>query len=322
MIRGDIQPSKNGGSIFVDEISVSKHRAQARSHLGVCPQFDAIDQLSVLESLRFYARVRGVSDVEHNVKAVLRAVGLQAFTQRMAADLSGGNKRKLSLGIALMGNPSVLLLDEPSSGMDAAAKRVMWKTLAGVVVGRSILLTTHSMEEAGALADKVGIMSRRMLAMGTTNDLRRKHGAVYHAHLITNSAPHTSDAEMDRIRAWVTQTFPGATVEAKTYHGQMRFVVPAHLVPSSSTKATSSPQQSSDNDEISGGSGPMTASEGEGVGYILAKLEGQKEQLGLEHFAVSPTTLDQVFLTIVEKHNVEEENYAPPPKKSWWRRGA
>lgn len=122
LIRGDIQPSKNEGSILVDGISVSKHRAQARSHLGVCPQFDAIDQLSVLETLRFYARVRGVSDIEYNVNAVLQAVGLQNFSQRMAAALSGGNKRKLSLAIALTGDPTVLLLDEPSSGMDAAAK--------------------------------------------------------------------------------------------------------------------------------------------------------------------------------------------------------
>jgi ATP-binding cassette subfamily A (ABC1) protein 3 len=119
LIRGDIQPSRNGGQIYVDDVLVSKHRAQARSHLGVCPQFDAMDTLTVVEHLQFYARVRGVSDCDHNVRAVIQAVGLQNFTTRMAAKLSGGNKRKLSLAIALMGNPSVLLLDEPSSGMDA-----------------------------------------------------------------------------------------------------------------------------------------------------------------------------------------------------------
>jgi ATP-binding cassette subfamily A (ABC1) protein 3 len=218
LIRGDIHPSRRGGgSIIVDGHQVSKHRAQARSHLGVCPQFDAMDQLSVLESLRFYARIRGVADIEHNVTAVLRAVGLQAFSSRMAADLSGGNKRKLSLGIALMGNPSVLLLDEPSSGMDAAAKRIMWKTLAGVVVGRSILLTTHSMEEAGALADRAGIMAKRMLAMGTTDELRRRPGAAYHVLIITKTAPHTSDEEMKRIADWIVAAFPSAVVESKYY---------------------------------------------------------------------------------------------------------
>ncbi|KAL9117183.1 MAG: hypothetical protein Q9187_006284, partial [Circinaria calcarea] len=130
MIRGDIRPSNNGGDIFIENISVIKHRAAARQALGVCPQFDAIDQMTVLEHLRFYARIRGVSKIEHNVHEIIRAVGLGPFQTRMAASLSGGNKRKLSLGIALMGNPRVLLLDEPSSGMDVAAKRVMWKTLA------------------------------------------------------------------------------------------------------------------------------------------------------------------------------------------------
>jgi len=85
-----------------------------------------MDTLTVTEHLQFYARVRGVSDVEHNVKAVIQAVGLQNFTSRMAAQLSGGNKRKLSLAIALMGNPAVLLLDEPSSGMDAGKCRITW----------------------------------------------------------------------------------------------------------------------------------------------------------------------------------------------------
>jgi ATP-binding cassette subfamily A (ABC1) protein 3 len=117
---------------------------------------------------------RGVQNIEHNVDQVIHAVGLSPFKTRMAAKLSGGNKRKLSLGIALIGNPSVLLLDEPSSGMDAASKRVMWRTLSSISAGRSLVLTTHSMEEADALADRAGIMARRMLALGTADQLRKK----------------------------------------------------------------------------------------------------------------------------------------------------
>jgi len=109
--------------------------------------------MTVLEHLCFSARVRGVQEIEHSADAVIKAVGLQAFSSRMAATFSGGNKRKLSVGIALIGNPTVLLLDEPSSGMDVVAKRLMWKNLAALVAGRSLLLTTHSIEEADALAD-------------------------------------------------------------------------------------------------------------------------------------------------------------------------
>ncbi|KAF3061699.1 Retinal-specific ATP-binding cassette transporter [Daldinia childiae] len=215
LIRGDIQPSYNGGDVLVENTSVSRRRAEARSHLGVCPQFDAIDSMTVLEHLRFYARIRGIPDIDHNVRAVLRAVGLEAFSTRMAHALSGGNKRKLSLGIALMGNPSVVLLDEPSSGLDAAAKRIMWRTLHSIVPGRSILLTTHSMEEADALANRAGILAKRMLAMGTTENLRQRFGDTLHVHLVSKSAPHSTPEEMERVRQWVADKWPGAEIESR-----------------------------------------------------------------------------------------------------------
>lgn len=260
-----------------------------------------MDQMTVLEHLQFYARVRGVPDIDHNVEAVIKAVGLQAFSSRMAAKLSGGNKRKLSLGIALIGNPTVLLLDEPSSGMDAAAKRVMWKTLAAVVPGRSLLLTTHSMEEADALADRAGIMARRMLAIGTSDHLRRKHGNGYYLHLVMKSAPHTSDEEIAKLESWIKGRFPGANIEDKTYHGQIRFSVPA-----SGTADDETEIKDPNMDEITG---EDDVSSGSRIGSFITILEENREELGLEHYSVSPTTLDQVFLTIVEKHNVQEEGY-------------
>ncbi|KAL2789134.1 hypothetical protein BJX66DRAFT_238677 [Aspergillus keveii] len=332
LIRGDIQPTRNGGEIFVDKVSVLKQRAAARSCLGVCPQFDAMDQMTVLEHLIFYARIRGVPDVTHNVREVMKAVGLTPFKHRMATKLSGGNKRKLSLGIALMGNPSVLLLDEPSSGMDAASKRVMWKTLAAVAPGRSIVLTTHSMEEADALAHRAGIMARRMLALGTTDALRSKFGNMYHVHIVHNQAPHTSDEDMENIRDWVTENFAGAVIEQKTYHGQLRFSVPAE--PShdkdkekyTTTTAASDDDKSStthdvDSDQvhpISLHSGVSTLAGSQGglelaktrssVSKLFSRLEQDKAALGVEHYSVSQTTLDQVFLTIVGRHHIREEN--------------
>ncbi|KAK5095484.1 hypothetical protein LTS08_008126 [Lithohypha guttulata] len=306
LIRGDIQPSRHGGDILVEDVSVISHRALARSRLGVCPQFDAMDTMTVLEHLDFYARIRGVSDPKHNALAVMKAVGLTPYSDRMAAKLSGGNKRKLSLGIALMGNPAVLLLDEPSSGMDAASKRVMWKTLASVIPGRSLVLTTHSMEEADALANRAGIMASKMLALGTTDYLRRKHGDSYYVHLVHADSPHTKDEDMERIRRWILKRMPGAKVEEKTYHGQLRFEVPASVLHGASLDyATDRPKDEKDTSIVS----VQNTHSASSISHLFSALESAKNELGIEHYSVSRATLDQVFLNIVGKHNVSEEDH-------------
>jgi ATP-binding cassette, subfamily A (ABC1), member 3 len=311
VIRGDIRPSDSAGEVFIENIPLSKKRAAARQHLGVCPQFDAMDQLSVLEHLRFYANIRGVRRVEHNVQQVLRAVGLLPYRSRMANSLSGGNRRKLSLGIALTGNPSVMLLDEVSSGMDVAAKRVMWRTLATLTAHRSILLTTHSMEEADALAHRAGIMSCNMLALGTTESLRRKHGNRYHVHLLLNTAPHTTSQELDAAKAWISANFAAVRFEACA-HGQIRFSVPAtsHAPTTSEKDAAIAAASLSHADQITAtqddGQAPLQPP---GIVALFSKLEASKEGVGYKHYSVGRTTLDRVFLDIVSKHNVQEEGY-------------
>lgn len=324
LIRGDLQPSRHGGDILVEDVSIISHRAQARSRLGVCPQFDAMDTMTVFEHLIFYARARGVSDPKHNATAVMQAVGLTQYSDRMAAKLSGGNKRKLSLGIALMGNPAVLLLDEPSSGMDAASKRVMWRTLASVAPGRSIVLSTHSMEEADSLANRAGIMASKMLALGTTDYLRRKHGDAYYVHLVHRDAPHTNDQEMDKIRDWITVRLPNARVERATYHGQLRFEVPIYIAPTKEhgqvvelndkgvEESTRTSVNTAQPESMGSTIGTRTAAS---ISELFAALESAKQELGIEYYSVSRATLDQVFLNIVGKHNVEEEGGVNISKK-------
>lgn len=310
MIRGDTRPSGKSSDIRVEDRSIITHRAAARQNLGVCPQHDAMDQMTAIEHLRFYARARGVPNVEDNVDKVIHAVGLEPFKTRMAAKLSGGNKRKLSLGIALMGNPSVILLDEPSSGMDAASKRIMWRTLQSVSSGRSLVLTTHSMEEADALADRAGIMARHMLALGTADQLRKKHSDALHVHLVHKDAPYTSEEAMAEIREFATTTFSGADIEERSFHGQFRFSVPA-----SKMAAADMNGRDSSSDSSLGKSGALekentTGLARSGISALFAQLEANKEKLGFEYYSVSQATLDQVFLSIVGKHNVQEENYA------------
>lgn len=302
LIRGDIEPSSKS-EIFVEDVSVIRRRAKARTRLGVCPQYDAIDTLTVQEHLSFYANVRGVDDPAHNVREVLKAVGLVAYADRMAAKLSGGNMRKLSLGIALMGNPGVLLLDEPSSGMDAAIKRVMWRTLMSVVPGRSLVLTTHSMEEADALAQRAGIVCSRMLAIGTTDELRRRNGEAYYVHVIHRNAPRTSPEDMDRIRQWALTHFPGVEIEHRTYHGQLRFSVPTAPVGQTETEDAAF-------DDDAAAAGETIHASTSTISSLFDLLEQSKEALGILYYSVSRATLDQLFLSLVAKYHMEEEGLA------------
>ncbi|KAK9480475.1 hypothetical protein V1514DRAFT_350346 [Lipomyces japonicus] len=285
MIRGEIVPS--AGTVYVEDVDVNRNRAHARTHLGVCPQFDAIDQMNVLETLTFYARLRGLTgaNVTHNVSALVRAVGLSRFATRMATKLSGGNRRKLSLGIALMANPTVLLLDEPSSGMDAASKRIMWRTLANVSQGRSIVLTTHSMEEADALASRAGILAKNLLAVGTSDRLRERYGDAYYLHFVCRAGVHATDEQMMAVVNWAERRFNGhaVTIEDKMYHGQVKLAV-------QTTNA-------------------LTGDRNIRVSEIFEAIEQDKDAVGVIYYAVSQASLEQVFLRIVGEHDVVEEGY-------------
>ncbi|KAH8716914.1 hypothetical protein GQ44DRAFT_829766 [Phaeosphaeriaceae sp. PMI808] len=273
MIRGDLKPSTSVSEINIAGHSILTHTVAARSNLGVCPQFDSADVLTVRETLCFFAKTRGVRDIDHNVSTVITACGLSDWETQLAQKLSGGTKRKLSLAVALVGNPHVLVLDEPSSALDANAKRTLWRCLQTVARGRAVVLTTHSMEEADALADRIGIVSSRMLALGEREDLKRRAGTQFHVHLVSASAPRTTAEELNTMRSWIEDTFPGAKISRETQGGQIRFEVPA------------------DGQDISG---------------MIKLLEEVKEDLGVEYYTVGKATLDEVFESIVKRYGDED----------------
>jgi len=136
---------------------------EARRNIGYCPQFDALlDNLTVLEHLELYSEIKGIPTNlrEALVNKKLQEMDLERFRNVQAGTLSGGNKRKLSVAIAMIGNPPIVFLDEPSTGMDPEARRFMWNVISRIATQRgqsSIILTTHSMEEAEALSTKIAI---------------------------------------------------------------------------------------------------------------------------------------------------------------------
>ncbi|KAI0176513.1 P-loop containing nucleoside triphosphate hydrolase protein [Hypoxylon sp. FL1284] len=328
MIRGDMTPSS--GRIYLEGVDVLRNKRLAQKHLGVCPQFDALDVLTVHEHLTLYARCKCVPDVAGAVEYVTGRVGLATQAHKMAAKLSGGNKRKLSLAIALLGDPPVLLLDEPSSAMDAASKRVLWRTLAAVAPGRSVLLTTHSMEEADALATRAAILARRVLAVGSTEALRKTHSNEYHVHLMLRSAPLSSADEMRAVEGWARAAFPEIVrFEGESLGGQVRFVVPADCEPPPPplplpSFADGSDVGAADEEEVDE-MGPRRRQAARSfTRYLIETLEANKQDLGIAAYSISAATMESVFMKVVKGSDaIEDEGLE---RKRWWpslrRRGA
>ena len=206
-LTGEIQPS--GGDARVNGCSVVRDLREARTHLGYCPQFDAtLPLLTAREHLCMYARLRGASRALAAAMSedLLGRVGLRRHADKPSHALSGGNRRKLSVAIALVSAPECVLMDEPSTGMDAGARRAMWAVLDAERVGRAIVLTSHSMEEVEATCDRLTIMvDGAMRSIGTLQELKSRYGTGYTMAFRVRNAKAL--AELD---AFVMQTFPGA----------------------------------------------------------------------------------------------------------------
>ncbi|CAN8004107.1 unnamed protein product, partial [Ixodes hexagonus] len=182
MLTGDT--SVTGGDAHISGYSIRTELDQARRNIGYCPQFDALDPLLTgWEHLQFYARLRGFreKDVAQLADWGLCKLGLQHLAHQCAGTYSGGNKRKLSTAIALLGEPPLVFLDEPTTGMDPKSRRLFWDCIRDVVRdGRSVVLTSHSMEECEALCSRLAIMvNGQFRCLGSIQHLKNKYGLGY-----------------------------------------------------------------------------------------------------------------------------------------------
>jgi len=178
--------------------------------MGYCPQFDGIQpNMTGREHLRFYAQIRGVApaQIEAEVEHLLQRMDLSTYADRQCGSYSGGNKRKLSVAIALVGDPPLVLLDEPSTGMDPEARRFMWDVISSTMQNRCVVLTSHSMEECEALCHKVGIMVKgQFRCFGPVQHLKNRFSEGY--HLDFNVRPEVLEATQQRVQ----QAIPGANL--------------------------------------------------------------------------------------------------------------
>ena len=168
------------GDAYIFDYSILKDKEKIKEIIDISMQETAIARkLTVEENIEFYGRLSGQdkTEIEKNKKAIYEAFGFDKIAKKQASKLSGGWQRKLSIALALISNPKILFLDEPTLGLDVIARRELWKTIKELKSKMTIILTTHYMEEAEALADRIGIMKDgRLLFVGTKEELFNKTG--------------------------------------------------------------------------------------------------------------------------------------------------
>jgi len=191
MLSGDIL--QTAGTAHINGFEIPEELNKAQLDIGYCPQNDPLlENLTAREHLELYAALRGVNPKQRKkiVEQQLQEMNLSKYANVLAGSYSGGTRRKLSVAIAMIGNPSIVFLDEPSTGMDPEARRFMWDVITRISKERkksTVILTTHSMDEAEALSTKVGIMVEgRLKCLGTVQHIKNKYGGGYEVEIKLN----------------------------------------------------------------------------------------------------------------------------------------
>ncbi|XP_049449723.1 glucosylceramide transporter ABCA12 isoform X17 [Epinephelus fuscoguttatus] len=265
MLTGDVSPTDGTAQIRDWDgrlVDIMECRNKG-INIGYCPQVDALDNLLTGEEhLYFYARIRGVSkrEIDRVVNYLLKRLELSYHRSIITDGYSCGTRRKLSTALALIGHPQILLLDEPSSGMDPHTKRHLWKIISEEVKGKcAVVLTSHSMEECEALCGRLAIMVKgQFRCLGSLQHIKNRFGSGFTVKMYLAKA--SCDAEA--ITGFMQRRFPSTYL--KDQHSTM---VEYHV--------------------------PIAPG---GVADIFSQLESNKNALQIKHFSVSQTTLDEVFI--------------------------
>ncbi|CDP14120.1 unnamed protein product [Coffea canephora] len=276
MLVGLLRPTSGDALIYGKSILTDMD--EIRKSLGVCPQQDILfPELTVKEHLEIFATIKGVDEdsIDSSVTEVVDEVGLADKIGTTVKALSGGMKRKLSLGIALIGNSKVIVLDEPTSGMDPYSMRLTWQFIKRIKKGRIILLTTHSMDEADVLGDRIAIMANGTLkCCGSSLYLKHQYGVGYTLTLV-KSAPCASPAA-----DIVYQHIPSATCVSEV-GTEISFKLPL-------SSSSSFESMFREIEQCMRRSKPNAEARG----------HENDDNIGVESYGISVTTLEEVFLRV------------------------
>uniref|UniRef100_A0A3Q2Z6G7 P-type phospholipid transporter n=1 Tax=Hippocampus comes TaxID=109280 RepID=A0A3Q2Z6G7_HIPCM len=288
MLTGDIDVTTGDASIAGH--SILTNILDVHQNMGYCPQFDAIDELLTgREHLHLYARLRGVPEAEISRIAewAIQQLGLSEYAGQSAGTYSGGNRRKLSTAIAMIGCPALVLLDEPTTGMDPLSRRFLWSSIVSVIRDRrAVVLTSHSMEECEALCTRLAIMvNGSFKCLGTIQQLKYKFGDGYVVTMKIRAPKGGGAPDLNPAEAFMESTFPGCIQREKHYNTLQYKIASSSLA------------------------------------RIFQMVLANKDKLNIEDYSVSQTTLDQVFVNFAKQQSREDDAIVLHPKAAGAQRG-
>jgi ATP-binding cassette subfamily A (ABC1) protein 3 len=275
MLTSDIYPTE--GEAYLAGMNALSQQQEVRNKIGYCPQFDAlIGTLTAREHLMLFARIKGVkeSTIPEYVEILIEKLGLQeGIADRPCKGYSGGNKRKLCVGIALIGNPPIVFLDEPTTGVDPMSRRFMWNLIASTMKGRSVILTTHSMEESEALCQRIGVMvSGRLRCLGTASQLKSRYGNGWQLDINLPGREYN-----DSFVELLQNTYNREATLIERHDQSQKWRIPKNL---------------SDGKHVA-------------ISDVFRFIEQMKAKMPIQEYSVSETTLEQIFIHFARQQEEE-----------------
>ncbi|CAF3715850.1 unnamed protein product [Rotaria sp. Silwood1] len=267
---GTIKIQNNDGKNFDTRINME----MLRKSMGYCPQHDILfDLLTIKEQIEFYAIARGYEKHKEKIaNEMLHLMDLENFKDLYCNTLSGGMKRRLSLACAFIGDTKIILLDEPSSELDPSNRRLLWDWLRSMKQGKTLLLTTHFMEESDALSDRIIIIANgNIKADETSAKLKEKYGSGYKLIINKQNNFYTND-----IKNVLCHYLPELKIEIDIHGGDVVF------------RTNQQPNKQ--------------------FVQALHHLETMKQENRIKDYGVQNSTMDDVFLKLTRDTNIENES--------------
>lgn len=215
ILSGLSVPTEGSVTIYNKNLSNKQDLEEIKKIIGVCPQNCVeFDLLTVKENLKLFAKIKGIQSqvIEQEIQRILLELDIQNIQDQLAQDLNEGQKRKLTFGIAILGDPRVLLLDEPTVGLDPFSRHRIWNFLKEHKNDRVILLSTNFLDEVDHVADRKVIMSNgRIKSAGSSEFLKRRWGLGYNLSLYRNEA-----CDPEKITSFIHHHIPEAKLKAES----------------------------------------------------------------------------------------------------------